>query len=246
FIIIDQRKNKVIDHQDQNLIENLCNRRFGIGGDGLILLENSSEYDFNMVYFNADGKQSTMCGNGGRCIVQFAKYLGIIGEQTKFEAIDGLHTAKIIKDENVSLQMRDVNNVECINSDIYILDTGSPHYIKIVEQWPDNIKTAGAQIRYSTEYFNAGINVNFVKWHLNGMEVATYERGVEDETLSCGTGVVAAALAGSLTEGRQYRSIEVKTKGGALHVSFDKEEHKFINVFLTGPAKRVFEGTIQL
>ena len=246
FVMIDQRVQKFIDHDDKKLIELLCDRRFGIGADGLILLEKSEEHDFKMVYFNADGKQSTMCGNGGRCIVHFAWSLGVCGKETIFEAIDGLHKGKIFDSNVVSIQMSDVLKVDVKTTKTYVLNTGSPHYVKLMEDLPKNIKVSGAEIRYSDPYKQEGVNVNFVKINEGNIEVATYERGVEDETLSCGTGVTAAAIATFLDQGAKNNNVNIQTKGGQLSVSFEQDGDTFRNIWLTGPAVKVFDGSVKL
>lgn len=248
FVLIDQRKQQYIVHNDERTIAHLCDRRFGIGADGLILLEASEKNDFKMVYFNADGRESTMCGNGGRCIVQFAHQLHIFEESTVFDAIDGTHQAKVNKDGTVSLQMIDVENVIKLSDNTYQLNTGSPHYISFCEFIPNDVKQAGSIIRYSPIYKDEGINVNFVKKISLPIEIATYERGVEDETYSCGTGVTAAAIAYAV-QNDVYGHIEysVITKGGNLKVSF---EHKsggiFSDVWLIGPAVKTFNGFFKL
>jgi len=246
FVMIDQREQKFIDHDDQKLIESLCDRRFGIGADGLILLEKSEEYDFKMVYFNADGRQSTMCGNGGRCIVHFAWSLGVCDKETIFEAIDGLHKGKIFDSNVVSIQMSDVLKVDVKTPKTYILNTGSPHFVKLMEDLPKNIKVSGAEIRYSDPYKQEGVNVNFVKINEGNIEVATYERGVEDETLSCGTGVTAAAIATFLDQGAKNNIVNIQTKGGQLSVSFEQDGDTFRNIWLTGPVVKVFDGSVKL
>ncbi len=248
FVMIDERSHSYFDPSDSNLIASLCDRKFGIGADGLILLANSSEADFKMIYFNADGKPSTMCGNGGRCLVHFAWSLGVFQKKTRFEAIDGIHTATVLNDGNVELQMSDVPKSVQLNPDTFEINTGSPHYISICDQLPDNIREAGAAIRYSVPYRKEGINVNFLLPQEDYIEVATYERGVEDETLSCGTGVTASAMATAIHD-HLYGKIEinVKTKGGDLTVSFKRSENDvFTDVFLTGPAKMVYQGIIKI
>ena len=194
FVMIDNRQ-QTFDKNNTNLVSLLCDRRFGIGADGLILLENHDTHDFKMVYYNADGNQSSMCGNGGRCLVAFAKQLGIISNKAVFEAIDGLHHATI-EGDIVKLQMQNVDAVENHKSHIF-LDTGSPHHVQFEASIDDfDIKTKGAKIRYGAPYNEAGSNVNFVKKQSDtSFKVRTYERGVENETLSCGTGVTAVALA---------------------------------------------------
>ena len=243
FIIIDDR-NEQIQRNQTDLIQKCCDRKFGIGADGLILLRNHPDHDFEMVYFNADGRESSMCGNGGRCIVAFAKRLGIIREKAIFIAIDGLHEARITG-ENVELKMTDVREIEQ-GENFYCIHTGSPHYIKFVNNIKEiDIYSEGKNIRNSPRFKAEGINVNFVEVTKNGIEVATYERGVEDETLSCGTGVTAAALAHYLQNGYSVGfSIPIKTKGGNLEVRFQPKGEGFTDVWLCGPAVAVFEGKI--
>lgn len=244
FVMIDNRQDE-INKNDTKLINFLCDRRFGIGADGLILLENHDELDFKMVYFNADGNESSMCGNGGRCLVAFAKFLEIIDSKTTFEAIDGIHHA-IIDGDIVKLQMQNVDSVEKFDSHVF-LDTGSPHHVQFESDLVNfDIKNKGAKIRYGEPYNEAGSNVNFVK-KINDDEFAvrTYERGVEDETLSCGTGVTAVALAMNYLGETEKNLITLKTEGGNLQVSFDKDDDSYKNVWLIGPAKRVFKGTIE-
>ena len=245
FIIIDDRDEQFLIN-DTTLIAHMCDRKFGIGADGLILLRNHVDYDFHMIYFNADGRESSMCGNGGRCIVAFAHQLQIIDNQTVFVAIDGLHEARI-KDEIVELKMSDVHQTNS-GEGFYTLDTGSPHYIKFVDSVAEvDVFTEGKTIRNSEPFKAAGINVNFVENTANGIRVATYERGVEDETLSCGTGVTAAALAYYLENGYSAgHAVPVETKGGNLEVRFQPNGEGFSEIWLCGAAVRVFEGTINI
>ncbi len=248
FIMIDHRTKTIINHGDSKTINTLCHRKFGIGADGLILLENSDTADFKMVYFNSDGGQSSMCGNGGRCIVAFAASLGLFNDKTTFEAIDGLHHATIHNDGLISLQMIDVENIQKLSDFSYELNTGSPHFVEFCAEIPSDIKFAGSAIRYSDKYKDHGINVNFVKSVESLIEVATYERGVEDETLSCGTGVTACALAYIHDQNLiGHQRLSVQTKGGTLTVSmFRNENGEFKNVWLTGPALKIFEGQIDI
>ena len=247
FIMIDHRGEKWLDHEDREMINKLCDRRFGIGADGLILLEEEEGYDFKMVYFNADGNQSTMCGNGGRCVVAFANSLGLIGDSCSFLAIDGIHLGRIVGEE-IQIQMIDVEEAICNGSD-YVLDTGSPHFVRFVSDAAElDIISEGKGIRYSEAFKEDGINVNFVSKVGDGILVATYERGVEDETLSCGTGVTAAALSYAMYANLHSGDYEIpiRSKGGNLKVSFayNKEEQSFANVWLIGQAKAVFNGEI--
>jgi|SRR5690606_31125 len=240
FVMIDNRDNS-FPKENTELVAKLCDRRFGIGADGLILLENDPETDFRMVYYNSDGNQSSMCGNGGRCIVAFAKKLGIIENQTTFMATDGLHSA-IIQDDIVSLQMKDVDEVKVYDSYVF-LDTGSPHHVEFVEDLSHfDVKTQGAKIRYGELYGEKGSNVNFVKQiGENAFQIRTYERGVEDETLSCGTGATAVAIAVYEMGKASSNEISIQVQGGMLTVSFDKNR-SYNSVFLKGPAQFVFEG----
>ncbi|WP_418604372.1 diaminopimelate epimerase [Hwangdonia sp.] len=243
FVMIDNRQ-QTFDKNNTKLIASLCDRRFGIGADGLILLENHNTLNFKMVYYNADGNQSSMCGNGGRCLVAFAKQLGVIKNKAVFEAIDGLHHATINGDI-VKLQMQNVDVIEKHKQHVF-LDTGSPHHVQFENQIDGfDIKTKGAKIRYGAPYNKAGSNVNFVKKISNAaFKVRTYERGVEDETLSCGTGVTAVALAMHYIGETEKNLITLQTQGGDLQVSFKEENGVYNNVWLIGPAKLVFQGKI--
>lgn len=246
FIMVDDR-NESFSIENNELIKQLCDRHFGIGADGLILLQNDKDSDFKMVYFNSDGNQSTMCGNGGRCIVAFARDLGIIGNDTKFMAIDGLHEAKFVEGL-VKLKMNDVNNIED-HSTHYFLNTGSPHHVEFVEDVNSiNIKEKGAKIRYGSPYFEEGSNVNFVKIiRENSIWVRTYERGVEEETLSCGTGVTAAVIALHFAKKTTAKYITIQVMGGALSVVFQPaENNSYKEIYLIGPANFVFKGNIEL
>jgi diaminopimelate epimerase len=246
FVMIDNRSG-IFPKENVQLIAHLCDRRFGIGGDGLILLENDSDTDFRMVYYNSDGNQSSMCGNGGRCLVAFAKKLNLINNSCTFIATDGLHHASIAENGQVSLQMIDVPNIK-ITPDYVFLNTGSPHHVQMVEDLVNfNINEKGAAIRYGELYGKAGSNVNFVKQiDANTFSLRTYERGVEDETLSCGTGATASAIAMNATGKTNSTSIHLNVEGGKLEVSFDKKDDLFTNVFLIGPAEFVFKGEIEV
>ncbi|ADV47369.1 diaminopimelate epimerase [Cellulophaga sp. E16_2] len=244
FVMVDNRQN-LFDKKDTKLIAFLCDRRFGVGADGLILLENEDGLDFKMVYFNSDGNESTMCGNGGRCLVSFANYLGIIENSASFNAIDGLHKASI-KEGLVSLQMKNVSEIKEKPNAVF-LDTGSPHHVQLVANLKDfNVKKEGARLRYGV-YGEKGSNINFVEQiDAVNFSVRTYERGVEDETLSCGTGVTAAAIAMHKTAKTAGNEIYIKALGGDLTIRFDVEDGVYSNVFLTGPAKFVFKGEIDV
>src|SRR5690606_2831355 len=244
FVMIDNRQ-KVFDKNNTKRIAGLCDRRFGIGADGLILLENHQKHHFKMVYFNADGNESSMCGNGGRCITAFAKHLGVIKNKATFEAIDGLHHA-IIEDDIVLLQMQDVTTIENHQSHLF-LNTGSPHHVQLVSDLKTiDVKTEGAKIRYGKPYNQNGSNVNFVSKITNDIfAVRTYERGVEDETLSCGTGVTAVALAMHYIGETNKNLITLNVEGGTLKVSFEKDGEGYKNIWLIGPAEQVFKGNIK-
>ncbi|HLV15140.1 MAG TPA: diaminopimelate epimerase [Xanthomarina sp.] len=241
FVMIDNRQQQ-FDKNNTKLVASLCDRRFGIGADGLILLENHPELDFTMVYYNSDGKESSMCGNGGRCITAFAKDLGIVQNKAVFEAIDGLHHA-IIENDLIKLQMQDVLSIE--NHQHYVfLNTGSPHHVQLESNLKElPIKEVGSKIRYGQPYNEEGSNVNFVKKLSEDIfQVRTYERGVEDETLSCGTGVTAVALAMFEIGQTNTNLITLKTEGGDLQVSFEKNKDSYRNIWLIGPAENVFKG----
>ncbi len=245
FIIIDNR-NRNFPRYDHQLIQKLCHRNFGIGADGLMLLENSEDYDFKMVYFNADGNEGTMCGNGGRCIVSFAHSLNIFKNKTVFEATDGIHHARI-NEQNVSLQLKDVSGIE--NHGTYVfLNTGSPHHVEFIKDLNTiDIYKEGKKIRYGAPYHDVGTNVNFVEQtDDHTFKVRTYERGVENETLSCGTGVTAVALASDFLNLSKNSSIDLETLGGKLRVEFEKVNDEYRNIYLSGPAVFVFKGEITI
>lgn len=262
FVLLDQRRDRWLTREDTEKIALLCNRRFGIGADGLILLENQPGFDFEMIYFNADGRESTMCGNGGRCIAAFAQQLGIIGEHGRFWAIDGAHEAKIsLRPASrtgdrvdatrwVELKMTDVQNMDQ-DGDTFILNTGSPHYIRFDNglETLDVVKE-GRAVRFSDRFKKEGINVNFVRLNSDtSLDIRTYERGVEDETLACGTGVTAAAIASYRRRGLSagYAEIPVHAQGGDLAVRFHANaDGSFSDIWLCGPAEQVFEGEMQV
>ena len=242
FIIIDNRqKNIALTEQQVNF---LCDRKFGIGADGLMLLQEKEGYDFEMIYYNSDGKLGSMCGNGSRCLTQFAFDSGIKKNHYSFIASDSNHEAKFDTNNWVRVKMIDVNKVNEYDAGL-IVDTGSPHYIQYVESVDDiDVYQEGKKIRYSDFFDEKGINVNFVqKKNINEIKVRTYERGVENETLSCGTGVTASALVSFYSEG--LNKINVETLGGKLAVEFEKiGEGMYKNVWLCGPATFVFKGEI--
>lgn len=241
FVMIDNRQ-QVFDKENLTLVRQLCHRRYGIGADGLILIENSQEADFEMIYFNSDGSKS-FCGNGGRCAVFFARALGIVADNAEFIAIDGLHEAYVLN-EQVYLRMRNVENVDQFEEDLFI-NTGSPHYIRFVKELATmNVVEEGRKIRNSDLYKAEGTNVNFAEPSQEGtLYVRTYERGVEDETLSCGTGVTAVALASTYLG---YASpVKLITPGGQLQVAFKiKGTDHFTDIYLSGPVAPVYKGEI--
>lgn len=245
FILIDNRKG-LFDSISKESVKHLCDRRFGIGADGLMLLQDTENYDFKMVYFNADGCQGSMCGNGGRCIVAFARDLGIIKDKTVFLAVDGEHHATIQR-EQVDLGMIDVHQI-LKDREAYVLNTGSPHYVTTVDNLKElDVYHSGYAIRNNDTYQKEGINVNFVQKEGEGYFLRTFERGVEDETFACGTGATAAAMAMALKEGRNGSiEIPVRVMGGQLYIAFHKEGENFTDVLLKGPASFVYEGIITI
>ncbi|MEM7055404.1 MAG: diaminopimelate epimerase [Bacteroidota bacterium] len=240
FIIIDNRKG-TLDQYPISLNQKLCNRRLGIGADGLILLQSHAQYDFEMIYYNADGSQS-LCGNGSRCAVHLAQYWGMIDREACFLTIDGTYQA-FIQDNLIYLRMHDVAEIQPI-AEGYFLDTGSPHYIRFVDDLTSlDVRSMGRAIRYSQAFQKVGTNVSFVQLEANSsISVRTYERGVEDETLSCGTGATAAALVAS-TKG-VISPVHISTRGGKLQVSFQQTAKGYTAIYLIGPAAMVFQGTI--
>jgi diaminopimelate epimerase len=248
FILVDNRSMKWQPTTDDILF--LCDRHFGIGADGLILLSEQEGFDFGMTYYNSDGKESTMCGNGGRCMTAFAHHLGLITVEAHFGAIDGAHISKILetgKDiKRISLKMKDVQ-VDEIAADHLYLNTGSPHYVTFVKNVEGmDIVTQAQKIRYSERFTEEGTNVNFVEIRKNNLFVRTYERGVEDETLSCGTGVTASALATAIRCPENPGYFNILTKGGELTVRFHQDKNTFTDVWLEGPAQFVFQGEVDI
>jgi len=243
FIMVDDRTD-FFPKNDTKLVSSLCDRKFGIGADGLILLQNDELSDFRMVYFNADGKEGSLCGNGGRCAVAFANYLGIASIQITFNAVDGLHRATL-DGVTVSLQMQDVEEIK-IKPNSFFLDTGSPHHVQLVENLEGmKVFEEGKKLRYGL-YGEKGSNINFVQQKGEStFAVRTYERGVEDETLSCGTGVTAVALAMHRAKNTTNNSIHISTLGGELKVTFEVEGQAYRKIYLTGAAEQVFKGEIK-
>lgn len=240
FILIDNRQ-LFFPKKDSKKIAELCHRRFGIGADGLILLENHDSLDFKMVYFNSDGRESSMCGNGGRSVVHFAQYLKLIKDKAVFEAVDGIHQA-FIENNLVKLEMANVDKIEDKNNAVF-LNTGSPHHVEFIDNLKDfDVVEKGRKLRYET-YGNAGSNINFAEQiDEDSFFVRTYERGVEDETYSCGTGVTAVALAAFYKGKTRSKNLTIKTPGGVLKIYFEQAGSGFQNIFLEGLAVRVFNG----
>jgi diaminopimelate epimerase len=247
FIIADDRADKI--RLSPEHIKQLCDRHFGIGGDGLILIRKHKVSDFEMLYYNSDGQTGSMCGNGGRCAVAFANKNHIGSSKPTFSAFDGLHEAELLSTEPpvVKLKMQDVHKIE-INDDFIFLNTGSPHYVCFADDVAAiNVVEEGKKIRNSNRFAAEGTNVNFVRITDEGLQMRTYERGVENETLSCGTGVVAAVLASVVSKRLADTGIwAVSTPGGVLKVHYKKENNTFTDVFLEGPAMEVFSGSIEL
>jgi len=243
FIIIDNRVD-LIDPSDSKLINKLCDRRFGIGADGLILISGHSQADFEMKYFNSDGKLGSMCGNGGRCTAHFALKWNIAGKHQKFMAFDGLHEA-FVDNDIVRLQMGNVNEYKIINGN-YFINTGSPHYVVFTNNIDQiDVNTEGKKLRWAPEFAPGGTNVNFVEINNKGLYIRTFERGVEEETLACGTGVTASAIASVLAGHFDTDSVNVKARGGNLKVGLNISNNKVSDIWLTGPATFVFEGEIK-
>lgn len=240
--MIDDRKKTFAASEE--LIQRMCHRRFGIGADGLILLQENAGI-FEMVYYNSDGRPSSMCGNGGRCFVRFLSDLGLMEDSVSFLAADGMHYAELLH-EYVKLQMSDVEEVNVFDNHIFV-NTGSPHHVIFEENLNDlDVQKRGAEVRYSAAY-PEGVNVNFIhQLSPNRLEMRTYERGVENETLSCGTGVTAAALSLSILGRSHDNEIKVKTRGGNLQVFFNRNGNSFSKIFLIGPAEFVFKGKFQI
>lgn len=247
FIIIDDREEK-FDRSNNDLVARMCDRRFGIGADGLMLLRSKEGFDFEMVYYNADGREGSMCGNGGRCIVSFAKRINVIGDKCCFIAVDGPHEAEVIDHQGlnwISLKMIDVPDIEKGVGYVF-MDTGSPHYVSFNSNNLENMNLIeeARKIRYNQRYAKEGTNVNFIDVNDNVLKIRTYERGVEDETLACGTGVTAAVLTAHITGNIKGNEIDVKAKGGNLKVLFDKVGNGYQNIWLQGPAEFVFKGLV--
>ncbi|MFN8239921.1 MAG: diaminopimelate epimerase [Bacteroidales bacterium] len=244
FVIIDNRR-RIFNPKDNALVSRLCDRRFGIGADGLILISDSCGLDFEMRYFNSDGNESTMCGNGGRCSAAFAYKNGIAGSEQRFLTADGIHKAQVTE-EVVRLRMNEVTGIKTMGENLFI-NTGSPHFVTFTEQLAKlDVVAKGREIRWSETFSPGGTNVNFVELLPDGIFVRTFERGVEDETLSCGTGVTASAIASVFSGHFDTGKINVSTKGGKLTVEFSIEGDSAKEIWLTGPATFVFGGNIDI
>ena len=248
FVMLDGRELD-ISLFDTKVIRQLCDRRFGIGGDGLIILEESKRYDFTMRYYNADGREGTMCGNGGRCITAFARGLGICSTHTTFEGIDGVHEASILSNGEIRLRLVDVSGIDQL-ADAYLLDTGSPHFVHFVNDIDQiAVEMEGAEIRHQERFGPGGVNVNFVEQGPTSHEirVRTFERGVEGETWSCGTRVAAAAISTCFHTRSDNSSYKILTRGGELNVSFKSQaDQRFTEIYLSGPASHVYDGSIDI
>ena len=242
FIIIDDRKEE-FSEDNVLMISKLCDRKFGIGADGLILLRKHKAHDFQMIYFNSDGNESSMCGNGGRCLVSYALQLDIDLKTNSFLAIDGVHKFKVV-DNEIYLKMNDVKDI-VVKNGYNFLNTGSPHVVQIVENVDEiNVYEQGKKIRKQFQEMN-GVNVNFVSFNNDIIKCRTFERGVENETLSCGTGVVAVALYAFKKKKISDNKIVVSTNGGSLSVSFKNDGNSFQEILLKGDTNKIFDGLIE-
>jgi diaminopimelate epimerase len=244
FVIIDNR-NGYFDKGNNKLVKFLCDRRFGIGADGLILISSAPGFDFRMIYFNSDGNESSMCGNGGRCAAAFAIRHSIAGNVQKFMTFDGLHEA-VQESGIIRLKMNDVTGYKIIDNH-YFLNTGSPHYVVFSDDVRKmDVRNIGKELRWSEKFAPGGTNVNFAELTDSGIFVRTFERGVEDETLSCGTGVTASAIASVLGGHFKPGKINIETPGGKLSVEFRRIGDSITDVWLCGPATFVYEGSVEV
>jgi len=245
FVIIDNR-DKQFPIQNHSAVAQICHRNFGIGADGFILIESDDTSDFYMRYYNADGHEGSLCGNGSRCAIHFAKPLGLTTEKVVFRASDGLHKARFIAEE-VALELHALSQWEQ-REDALFLDTGSPHHVVFVTDVNAvDVAVKGAEIAHGAPYFSDGTNVNFVQVEdADTLHVRTYERGVEAETLSCGTGVTAAALAAHISKKTTSKTIQIQTRGGNLNVSFSPTTNGYESIVLQGPAAPVFTGNWEI
>ena len=246
FIIIDDRLS-IFPKENASIINQLCNRHMGIGADGLILVQNSSHGDFKMIYFNSDGKLGSLCGNGARCVFAYARSLNIVKNKGVFEAADGLHFASMKKDNLVSLDMNDITNISKIGDSLFI-NTGSPHHLELVEDISKiNVNDQGAAIRFGEPYLDFGTNVNYIEMlDKNTFKIRTYERGVEKETLSCGTGAVAASVGVHFMGLTQSTSINIHALGGMLKTVFTTSLGRYSEIKLIGPTEFIFSGNFEI
>lgn len=245
FILVDGRTLR--QPLSEGDIAGLCHRRFGVGADGLIVLDTAEGADYVMQYFNADGRLSSMCGNGARCAFLFARTTGLAADRADFLAYDGVHSAQYLGEDRVRISMRDVPDVMQRPGDVFVLDTGSPHYVQFVSDLDAiDARVLGKAVRNSPEFVRDGINVNFAQQSDNHVRVRTYERGVEDLTLSCGTGVTAVALASALRNALMRGPVHIETDGGKLTVDFTHDGSGFTEIFLAGPGMHVFDGAVEL
>jgi len=239
FIVVDNRK-KILENLSQSKINQLCSRKTGIGADGFISLEKDDTTDFKMTYYNSDGYESSMCGNGGRCIAKFAQDIGLIKNQTFFKAIDGIHKAVFLNDK-VRLKMNDVSVIKKID-DYFFLNTGSPHVVCFIDNLDIKFIPFARKIRYSEQFSKKGVNVNIIMKEHNKINIRSYERGIEDETLSCGTGATACAIASHFSKKITGEKIQINTKGGVLTIEFECNNLNYTNIWLTGFVKLVYIG----
>ena len=242
FVMINAIKTPVSLTDDE--VKAVCDRRTGVGADGLIMVLPSENYNFRMKYYNCDGHESTFCGNGGRCIAAFAVEEGLAPQHIEYEAIDGIHKALVTKDSDnefmVSITMRDIENYY-LNDERLLINTGSPHYVTRVKNLNDfDVRNHGAEIRNDKSISKDGVNVDFMEIIDNQYYIRTFERGVEDETLACGTGVTASAIAAALWYGGN--NINIRTTLATLNVRFEKSGNSIRNIVLSGPATHVFDG----
>jgi diaminopimelate epimerase len=248
FLMIDGREQECSIFTPE-VVAHLCHRRFGVGSDGLIILDKSDSSDFYMNYYNADGRKGSMCGNGGRCIAAFAKDLGLVKDQCSFEGIDGMHSASFLSDGMVCLKLQDVDGIRPFDEG-FLADTGSPHFVQFVENLDGlDVENEGRRIRHEERFGTEGVNVNFVQHGAapGQLTVRTFERGVEAETWSCGTGVTASAICAHHHLKHDNISYEIETKGGKLGVKFGEENPgSYREIYLTGPALHVYDGSIDI
>jgi diaminopimelate epimerase len=241
FIVLDNRKGQV-DFLSQELRALLCHRRFGVGADGIIYLENN-ENGLYMRYFNADGNIGSLCGNGSRCFVQYCLELGIWNDEG-FYAADGHHKARLMAEQRIAIGFSDAGLPEQHDADWY-LNTGSPHVVRQVQDLEHiDVIGEGKTIRHARRYQPGGTNANFIEQKQGHLSIRTFERGVEDETLSCGTGAVASALVWASVHQSTGKNLQpLDTRGGKLEVGFTFNGNEFHDIWLIGPAVHIMDGT---